>query len=335
MAQSKHDPENRLLIAAEGGIPSKELSSISQKFHSHKEIYITSTNSISAHELFLYLVPKFSRSNPIFPKYTVFYIIDGIHGGPDGKPHKTDGNLTQTFYFGLIKKLKSLCGFNDCSKCKKGCDQKCDGPFMWNDMAYDEKHIQIATDENFDWKTYQCTYTLSDLSKEHLKKLAKKLCKTKKPSVLIFASCYSKWSSINETLRSNGIFATLNISKDRAEVTDGKGFLLNSQQKEIINQVRSHLEQDDPQNIFLWGSGGTGKTLLMAEILQMYHSFYKMKGVPTKILVIVYHSLTKDDAELLNDLRTKYFVANMFLEDNFSVKTFKQACKGNSSIKLK
>ena len=79
---------------------------------------------------------------------------------------------------------------------------------------------------------------LSDLSVDDLNNLSKELCGSKKPSVLIFASCFSAESKITDVLRSNGILAAMNISKDRREITDGRAIFLDPQQQEAINRFR-------------------------------------------------------------------------------------------------
>ena len=69
-------------------------------------------------------------------------------------------------------------------------------------------------------------------------KLSKELTERKRPSALIFASCNSLYSSITDILRANGIIAAMNISKDLGEVTEGKVFRLDEQQKTVMSDIR-------------------------------------------------------------------------------------------------
>ena len=77
-------------------------------------------------------------------------------------------------------------------------------------------------------------YFLNDLSRRVLKHLAEDLLERTKPYAIIFASCFSFRSEINDILASNGLLASLNMSVDRGNVTSGNVFALDDKQKEII-----------------------------------------------------------------------------------------------------
>ena len=84
-----------------------------------------------------------------------------------------------------------------------------------------------------------------------------------------------------------------------------------------------------PKNVFLWGSSGTGKTLLLVEILKMYLAHFKLKNVKTKVLLVVYHTAVSDECILIKDLKAKYLSLSKN-EADIQVMTFKQACKGKT-----
>ena len=84
-----------------------------------------------------------------------------------------------------------------------------------------------------------------------------------------------------------------------------------------------------PKNVFLWGSSGTGKTLLLAEILKIYLAYFKLKNIMTKVWVIVYHNAVSDDCKLIEDLKEKYLTLGKN-EADIQVMTFKHACKGKT-----
>ena len=88
-----------------------------------------------------------------------------------------------------------------------------------------------------------------------------------------------------------------------------------------------------PKNVFLWGSSGTGKTLLLVEILKMYSAHFKLKMVKTKVLVIVYYHRATIDSQLMLDLKTKYLVNNDG-EFDVQIMTFKQACEGTYHLSI-
>ena len=108
---------------------------------------------------------------------------------------------------------------------------------MWEELNYNRSLVPISAKENMDPETCESTYELSEVSRWDVKQLAKKLRKSKRPSVLIFASCYSFQSEIRELLIANGILASLNISKDRGMVSEGKMFALDKQQQYVIDTI--------------------------------------------------------------------------------------------------
>ena len=87
---------------------------------------------------------------------------------------------------------------------------------------------------------------------------------------------------------------------------------------------------DGPKNIFLWGSSGTGKTLLLVETLKMYLAYFKLQKIKTKVLVIVFHSTAQNSSKLLDDLRKKY-VADILPGEDIKIMTMKEACGGKKS----
>ena len=54
------------------------------------------------------------------------------------------------------------------------------------------------------------------------------------PHVFIFASCWSFFSEINSVLRASGLLSTLSLSKERYDITEGKMFKLNEDQKHLL-----------------------------------------------------------------------------------------------------
>ena len=104
-------------------------------------------------------------------------------------------------------------------------------------MRYSRELVPLSADENLNMKTFELSFELSALSKDDLQCLAKRLPESTTPNVIIFASCFSFESEVRELLIANGILASLNISKDRGEVSEGRVFALNEQQREIIDLV--------------------------------------------------------------------------------------------------
>ena len=120
------------------------------------------------------------------------------------------------------------------------------------------------------------------------------------PTVITIAFCYTNVSVINDILRLSGIYTFLILSKDRANLTNDRCMALDSTQKQIIKTVA----EVQPKNIFLWGSSGTGKTVILTEILKMKISHYKKKNIRLNVFVTSY--MAASGSQLIKDFKEKY-----------------------------
>ena len=78
------------------------------------------------------------------------------------------------------------------------------------------------------------------------------------------------------------------------------------------------------KNVFIWGSSGTGKTILLAEALSMRVSFYKKAKVNYKVFVTTYRF---NGGKLLEDLMKKHLVHFVNLEEVRFIELL-DLCKG-------
>ena len=105
--------------------------------------------------------------------------------------------------------------------------------------------------------------------------------------------------------------------------------------KFIILYIQSlEKENGTPKNIFLWGSPGSGKTLLLMEVLKIYLAFHNLKKTRPKVLIILYHKAVDQNCELANDMRKKY-LKNVFEDADIQILTMEQACKGMKILRQK
>ena len=187
------------------------------KFVIENNVFISATDKIDASELQEYVSSLVENS--VFPPGTIFYLIGGIHHDKTYNkvvPDQTDFTLLHGFYHKLYSQLFKL--------------------EIWDKMKYDFTLVPITCSEEPNPKTGQTNYKLSDISYRELSKLARKLRKGKKPSLIIFASCFSFDSMIKDILYSKGVMASLSISYDKGKVTEGKLFSLDQDQQDIIKQ---------------------------------------------------------------------------------------------------
>ena len=121
------------------------------------------------------------------------------------------------------------------------------------------------------------------------------------PTVILLAFCWSEKSELNDVLRSAGIYTGMILKEERAQITESRHVELDEGQKEFIRTVA----EKKPRNIFLWGSSGAGKTLLLIEALLMKISQYRREGRQVEVIVTSFYANSSDNV-LLIDFREKY-----------------------------
>ena len=84
----------------------------------------------------------------------------------------------------------------------------------------------------------------------------------------------------------------------------------------------------------MWGSSGTGKTLLLVETLRIMLAYYKLQKIETEVIVLTYHDDIDESSELLKDLYTKY-LPSIIEDKTIKITTFKQLCKGKLQCNLR
>ena len=140
------------------------------------------------------------------------------------------------------------------------------------------------------------------------------------PTVLLLAFCWSKLSELNDVLRSAGIYTGMVLKEERAQITESRHVELDEGQKTVIMMIA----EKKPQNIFLWGSIGAGKTLLLVEALLMKMSQYKREGRQVNIIVTAFGSTS--DSALVEDFRNKY-LSSLTKQDNVRIVSISTLCR--------
>ena len=143
-----------------------------------------------------------------------------------------------------------------------------------------------------------------------------------KPTIISLAFCHTDVSEINDVLRAAGIYTVLIMSQDRAELTEGKYVVLDDKQREIVERMAN----EQPQNLILWGSSGTGKTILLTQALGIKASHFKRQNIETKIIVSSFGNVGIQPKKLMEDLENKY-LGHLKLEKKDLV-LFKELCGG-------
>ena len=88
-------------------------------------------------------------------------------------------------------------------------------------------------------------------------------------NALVLAFCYSDISKLNDVLRSEGYYADMFIRNDLQNIFEQRKFVkFDDTQKKVLKMFKS----DKPNFVILFGHFGTGKTLLLVNMLQMRSS---------------------------------------------------------------
>ena len=87
-----------------------------------------------------------------------------------------------------------------------------------------------------------------------------------------------------------------------------------------------------PKNLILYGTSGTGKTLLLVETLRIKVAHYKMFGEkPIKIIIGTYKANFSDPKQLKIDLTKKYNMQGILEEFKVEPKGMDQLSNGKNS----
>ena len=122
--------------------------------------------------------------------------------------------------------------------------------------------------------------------------------RTHQPTVLFLAFCFTQVSQLNELLRSAGLYMTLMVQEDHNTLTEGRYATLDPSQRKVMEQM----SKEEARNLFLYGSHGTGKTLILCQVLLMKMASYKRQDRRVRVIA----STWKEDSKLLKDFQEIY-----------------------------
>ena len=113
------------------------------------------------------------------------------------------------------------------------------------------------------------------------------------------------------------------IEHDLRKICKNPNAKLDKKQSEIIEKVAN----EKPQNVILWGSSGTGKTILLTQALGMKFSHFKKQNIPMRIIVSSFGDDLIKPEKLMEDMENKYLPQLKLEKAQFIM--CEDLCKGN------
>jgi len=124
------------------------------------------------------------------------------------------------------------------------------------------------------------------------------------PDLISLSFCFSPNSDVSMMFRHHGIFSEMIVTHDIRCITGRPDAKLSRQQRQLISQIVSRSVKDC---VFLTGSAGTGKTLMLSEALKIKLSMLKHRGTDIDIKIFV-TTFGGWETELLDKYRKQYLV---------------------------
>ena len=269
-----------------------------KRFHVENNVILTTKDEISCQQTFNYICMNLDS----FSIGAEFVVVCGVHGSPEGEMLEGD----EDFYYDYDAMFR---WFHNEVRYKK-CAPKNSKPFELVEKRQYQMGTVIDLNSVKD-PEYEERYKLDEKSKLTLKREFDRLVVSKTPVVLFLASCWSHNGEISDILRSCGIYSTLRLLENKGELSMGRFFKLDSNQTEILSTVASDHGQNDPnhlksKNIFLYGSHGTGKTILLSEIFMMRLAYYNTHRIGLCKKIFLSFTAYSEDYQLLKDMKEKH-----------------------------
>ena len=274
------------------------MAAYNERIHVENNVILTTKDEISCQQTFNFLCMNLDR----FRIGTEFVVVCGVHGAPGGEMLEADEDFRYD-YESMFR------WFHDKARYKK-CAPKISHPFELVEQRQYQMGtvVEISSVENPDHKG---RYNLDEKSKLVLKSEFERLLVSKRPIALILASCWSNKGEISAILRSCGIYSTIRMVEDKGDLTQGQFLKLDSDQIDVLSTVAADHNQNNPnqlryKNVFLYGSHGTGKTILSSEIFSMRMDYYNIHKIDLYKKIFVSFTAYSEDYQLLKDMKEKH-----------------------------
>ena len=290
-----------------------------ERIHVENNVILTTKDEISVQQMFNYLTSNLDQ----FRVGSEFVVVCGVHGTEQGQINEYDEDFRYDY--------EAMFGWCNNERHYKRCAPHNAKPFrLIKERKFQMGHVvEVSSEEDGD---HEGKYNLDGKSKLALKSEFISILGKNNPVVIILAICWSHLSEMSDILSSAGLYSVIRMIEERAEITTEKSFRLDDTQISVLKTiVDDHFNNNpwtlDAQNILLWGSHGTGKTILLTEILLMRLGFYKQSNVPIHSIIVSCFNSETDDYILLRNLK-KVFMHQVSFKKEFKYLNFKSLCEG-------
>ena len=194
------------------------------KINVENNVILTTKDEISVQQVFNYLTTNLDR----FRIESEFVVLCGVHGSNKGELGKGDEDFRYD-YESMFRWCQSEKHYNRCSP-------KSAKPFqVIEEQKYQMGRVVEVTSKQDETKDKK--YVLTDDSKETMKNEFERILTSENPTVLILASCWSFRSEISNILSAVGLYSALNLLEDHGEISAGRMFKLDTDQKDFLTSI--------------------------------------------------------------------------------------------------
>ena len=180
-------------------------------------VILTTKDEISVQQVFNYLTTNLDR----FRVGSEFLVVCGVHGSDKGELKEFDEDFRYDYEM-MYRWFKNRNKYSHQVQIVEERQYNMETVVELNSVKHESQEGKYVLDEN---------------SKDTLKNEFERVVSLDKPIVLVLASCWSFQSEISNILRAVGLYSALNLLEDHGEISAGKMFKLDNDQKDFLKSI--------------------------------------------------------------------------------------------------
>ena len=220
---------------------------MNEKFNSERNVIITAKDEIKSTDVERYIKENLKT----FPQGSQFIVFCGHHHqkNADGSVQiaKSESKIVADYNAMFENVIKA---YQKCD-CKANCE-KCQRYDLWLEKKFKMGLVLplYTTVSDSSKVSDNCMiedkcicgknclkFVLNQTSKNSIEIMTNYLLTSNCAHTLIFASCYSQKSEINNIMRASGLFSALTLAEERGGITSGKVFKLDPEQQLFLKKI--------------------------------------------------------------------------------------------------